>query len=41
MTKDLAVVDPTKRLGCGVCTLPCPTEAIRLKEVRSAEYVPA
>ena len=37
----LAVVDPGKCMGCGVCTVSCPTEALQLKEVRPADFVPA
>ena len=36
-----AVVDPGKCMGCGVCAASCPTGALRLKEVRPAEFVPA
>jgi heterodisulfide reductase subunit A-like polyferredoxin len=38
---DLAVVNAEKCMGCGVCTVSCPTEALRLKEVRAADFVPA
>lgn len=41
MTDEHAVVDPEKCLGCGVCTVVCPTEALRLKEVRPEDFVPA
>jgi ferredoxin len=37
---DLAVVKAENCLGCGLCTVSCPTEAMRLKEVRSADFVP-
>jgi NAD-dependent dihydropyrimidine dehydrogenase PreA subunit len=36
-----AHIDPEKCVGCGVCTIPCPTEAITLKEVRPPEVIPA
>ena len=29
-----------KCLGCGICHVTCPTEAISLKEVREANHVP-
>jgi len=34
-------VDTEKCMGCGVCAISCPTEALRLKEVRAADFVPA
>jgi Pyruvate/2-oxoacid:ferredoxin oxidoreductase delta subunit/predicted transcriptional regulator len=37
---DLASVNAEKCLGGGVCTVSCPTEAIKLKEVRAADFVP-
>lgn len=40
MADDYAEVDAEKCLGCGVCTVVCPTEALKLKEVRSADFVP-
>jgi Fe-S-cluster-containing hydrogenase component 2/predicted transcriptional regulator len=41
VTDNLAVVDPRKCMGCGVCTVSCPAEALRLNEVRAADFVPA
>ncbi len=37
---DTACVDIEKCMGCGVCTVTCPEEAIRLNEVRPADFVP-
>ena len=38
---NLAVVDAEKCMGCGVCAVSCPAEALGLKEVRPADFVPA
>lgn len=40
MAGDVAAVDAEKCLGCGVCTVVCPVEALKLKEIRDAEFVP-
>ncbi len=40
MENDLAVIKTENCLGCGACTVTCPTEAIKLKEVRPADFVP-
>jgi len=40
MKNNFASVDPEKCLGCGVCTVVCPTEALKLKETRSDDFVP-
>ncbi len=36
-----AAVRPEKCMGCGLCLVTCPTEAVTLKAVRPAEFVPA
>ena len=41
MENDLAVIKAENCLGCGVCAVTCPTEAMHLKEVRPADFVPA
>jgi NAD-dependent dihydropyrimidine dehydrogenase PreA subunit len=38
--EDTAVVDPQKCMGCGLCMVTCPTEAIALHEVRGSDFVP-
>jgi NAD-dependent dihydropyrimidine dehydrogenase PreA subunit len=38
--EDTAVVDPEKCMGCGVCLVTCPEEALSLKEVRSEDFIP-
>ncbi|HLZ20043.1 MAG TPA: 4Fe-4S binding protein [Smithellaceae bacterium] len=40
MKDDLAAVDSAKCPSCGVCTVVCPTEFLKLKEVRPADFVP-
>jgi len=35
-----AAIIPEKCMGCGVCTVDCPTEALSMTEVRSADHVP-
>jgi NAD-dependent dihydropyrimidine dehydrogenase PreA subunit/biotin operon repressor len=37
---DTAAIDAAKCMGCGLCQVTCPEEAITLKEVRPAEFVP-
>jgi len=34
-------IDEEKCMGCGLCVVTCPTEAITLKEVRGEDFVPA
>jgi Fe-S-cluster-containing hydrogenase component 2 len=41
MVDGYAAVNPEKCLGCGVCTVVCPTEALKLKEARPSRFVPA
>jgi NAD-dependent dihydropyrimidine dehydrogenase PreA subunit len=36
-----ALVDPEKCWGCGVCTLVCAPEALRMHLVRPPEHIPA
>jgi Fe-S-cluster-containing hydrogenase component 2 len=36
-----AVVKAEKCMGCGLCLVTCPEEAIHLEEVRPAQFVPA
>jgi len=36
-----AAVDPGKCMGCGLCLVTCPEEAITLMEARPAEFVPS
>lgn len=38
--EDTALVDPAKCMGCGLCLVTCPDEAISLKEVRPQDFVP-
>jgi len=40
MDGDLARVKSEICMGCGVCAISCPTEALQMKEVRSADFVP-
>jgi NAD-dependent dihydropyrimidine dehydrogenase PreA subunit/DNA-binding transcriptional ArsR family regulator len=35
-----ANIDPSKCMGCGLCQVTCPEDALVLKEVRPAEFVP-
>jgi Na+-translocating ferredoxin:NAD+ oxidoreductase RNF subunit RnfB len=37
---DTAVISTEKCLGCGLCQVACPNEAIALKEIREKDYVP-
>lgn len=37
---ETAVVNSEKCMGCGVCTVTCPEEAIDFREVRPADFVP-
>ncbi|MBW1869201.1 MAG: 4Fe-4S binding protein, partial [Deltaproteobacteria bacterium] len=37
---DTAIVNTEKCMGCGLCTVTCPEEAISFDEVRPAEFVP-
>jgi len=39
--KAVACVNPEKCLGCGICRINCPDEAITLEEVRKEEFIPA
>jgi MinD superfamily P-loop ATPase len=41
MEDESATVEAEKCMGCGLCLVTCPEEAIRLDEVRPAEFVPA
>jgi len=34
-------IDEKKCMGCGLCVVTCPTEAITLKEIRSEDFIPA
>lgn len=34
-------IDEEKCMGCGLCVVTCPTEAITLKEIRGEDFVPA
>jgi NAD-dependent dihydropyrimidine dehydrogenase PreA subunit len=38
---DTARVDADKCMGCGLCLVTCPEEALSLKEVRPQDFVPA
>jgi len=38
---ETAAVSPDKCMGCGVCLVTCPEEAIALREVRPAEFIPS
>jgi NAD-dependent dihydropyrimidine dehydrogenase PreA subunit len=38
--EDTAVIDPEKCMGCGLCLVTCPEDALSLKEVRPADFVP-
>lgn len=38
--EETALVDPERCMGCGLCAVICPTEAITLKEARPPEFVP-
>jgi len=35
------VIDNEKCFGCGLCASKCPTNAIRLIQVREPEHIPA
>jgi NAD-dependent dihydropyrimidine dehydrogenase PreA subunit len=35
-----ARIIPEKCVGCGLCSITCPTEAISLKETRPPEIIP-
>jgi Fe-S-cluster-containing hydrogenase component 2 len=37
---DTVVVDSEKCMGCGLCLVTCPDEALSLKEVRPEDFVP-
>ncbi|MFH1139565.1 MAG: 4Fe-4S binding protein [Pseudomonadota bacterium] len=37
---DIAEINLEKRLGCGLCQVTCPTEAISMKEIRKQDFVP-
>ncbi len=39
ISDDVAQVDSDKCFGCGVCCVICPTEAMKLKEVRPPEFI--
>ena len=39
--KTVMRVIPEKCMGCGVCQVTCPEDAISLKEVRPADFIPA
>lgn len=41
MQDDHVQVSAENCLGCGVCTVVCPTQALKLKETRSVDFVPA
>ena len=36
----LAVVEPDNCMGCGLCQVVCPTDAILMQEARPEEFVP-
>jgi len=36
-----ARIEEEKCLGCGLCTITCPTEAILLREIQPPESIPA
>jgi Pyruvate/2-oxoacid:ferredoxin oxidoreductase delta subunit len=38
---DTAQINPGKCMGCGLCQVTCPEEAIALKEVRPEAFIPA
>jgi Fe-S-cluster-containing hydrogenase component 2 len=38
---DTALVDDQKCMGCGLCLVTCPDEALSLKEARPQDFVPA
>jgi Pyruvate/2-oxoacid:ferredoxin oxidoreductase delta subunit len=38
---ETAVIEGEKCMGCGLCLVICPTDAISLKEVRPEDFVPA
>ena len=41
MDHDTAKVIKDKCMGCGLCTTTCPNQAIRLKEIRAADFIPS
>jgi NAD-dependent dihydropyrimidine dehydrogenase PreA subunit len=38
--QELAVVEPDNCMGCGLCQVVCPTDAILMQEARPEEFVP-
>ena len=39
--EEVSTIDAEKCMGCGLCQVACPEEAISLKEVREPDFIPS